>query len=238
MSELKLLWEIQQLDLEKGMLEKQLRNMPLANELKRLKAEIEMGQEALKKKKETYDREIRRLKLKEDEAASLREKYEASSKDLYGSDSSNAKELAGATAKLEELKEKVDVLDDEIIEIMEKVAEQKQVYLDEMAELNVRKDSFREIRQEYQTYKDEICSKLEKLPGKLVALTKSVTTEKIALYQKLHVNFPDGVVVADTKKGICAGCHMGVSFDIMNQLKSDTKIIYCDHCGRILLPTE
>lgn len=238
MSELKKLWEIQQLDLKKKVLEKQLRHLPAVNELKRLKVDIETGQEALKKKKETYDRDKKFLNQKEDEAAGQREKYEALSKELYGSDSSNAKELAGATAKLDELKEKVDLLDDEIIGLMEKVADQKQVIQEDTAELNTKKDSFRQIRQEYRTQKNEICTELEKLPGEQAALSKGIASEKMALYQKMHAEFPDGIVVAVAKKGICAGCHMGVSFDIINQLKLDTKIIYCDHCGRILLPMD
>lgn len=239
MSELKKIWEVQQLEIKKTDLEKQLKHLPAAKELKKLKAEIEAGQEQLKKKKEDYDRDKKRLKHKEDEASAQREKIEELSKDLYdGYSGSNAKELAGAAAKLDDLKRKLGHMDDEIISQMEKAENRKQDILTDMDELNIKKDSFRQLNREYQAQKDEISAELEKIPGQKDALTKEVDPEKLALYQKLAPDFPDGVVIAEAKNGICAGCRMGVSFDVMKHLKADGRIIYCDNCGRILMPAD
>lgn len=238
MSELKKLREIQQLELKKAELEKQLKHLPAARELKKLKAEIEAGQELLKQKKEAYDREKKNLKNKEAEAAGEREKYETLSKELYSGQSGSAKELAGAAAKLDELKEKIGLLDDEIIDLMEKVEEERQVILAETAALNIKKDSFRQLHREYQAQKDDFSAEIDRIPSLKDALAKEVTAGIMAIYQKHKADFPDGVVIADMQNGICSGCHMGVSFDIMKHLKSDGKIIYCDHCGRILLPVD
>ncbi|MFZ5640214.1 MAG: zinc ribbon domain-containing protein [Bacillota bacterium] len=238
MTEWKILREIQQLDLRQTALENQLKRQPLAKELKELKAEIEAGQATLKKKVEAYEQEKKFLKQKEDEAAGQEEKIEALTKELYSGQADNVKELAGAAARLDELKESLGMLDDEVISLMEKLEGQKQALMAETAELNAKKKRFRQLRQQYQAKKDEISAEIEQIPTRQEALVKGVTPEIIALYQGLQGKFPDGLVIADTRNGICSGCHMGVSFDIIKQLKSDGKIIYCDHCGRILLPEE
>jgi len=238
MSEIKLLWEIQQLGLRKTALERQLRSLPAARELKKLKGDIEAGQEALKIKREIYDSQKKSLKQKEDEAAGLRAKIESLNEELYSGEHNNAKELAGITAKLDDLKEKLGQLDDETIGLLEEAEDKKQTIIAETAELNVKKDSFRQLLEEYQAQKNEISAELDNIIPRQEELTKGVTAENIALFRDLQEKYPAGIVIASAEKAICAGCHMGVSFDIMKQLKADKKIIYCDHCGRILLPAE
>jgi predicted nucleic acid-binding Zn-ribbon protein len=238
MTEWKILREIQQLDLRKTTLENQLKRLPLAKELKELKAEIEAGQAALKEKIEAYEGDKKLLKQKEDETAGQEEKIEALTKELYSGQADSVKELAGAAARLDELKEGLGMLDDQVIGMMETLEGQKQAIMDETVDLKAKKERFRQFHQQYQNKKDEISAEIERIPSRQEELVKDVMPEIIALYQGLQGKFPDGMVVAETQKGICSGCHMGVSFDIIKQLKSDGKIIYCDHCGRILLPAE
>ncbi len=238
MSEMKLLWEMQQLNLKKIALEKQLKSSPVVKELTQLKVNIKAVQEELKEKKEVYDREKKHLKQKEDAAAGLREKIEALNNELYSGQHNNAKELTGVTAKLDDLKEKLKILDDEAIIFMEKIEELKQTILGETAALNSNKDRFRQLRDDYLQQKNSVSAEINAIPARQNKLGKGVTAEKMTIFRQLSDNFPDGMVIAGAAKGICAGCHMGVSFDIMKHLKLDDKIIYCDHCGRILLPMD
>ena len=238
MSELKLLWEIQQLDLEKAVMEKQLRGLPAVREMRKMKPDIEAGQENLKQLKETYSARKKALKQKEDEAAALREKIEDLNKELYSGEHNNPKELAAVTVKLEGLKETLGALDDATIEIMDDTERQKAAILEATAELKVKQDSYRLLLDEYKKQKEKINAGIEQMPARRERLTKGVTDEKFTLYRKMSEKYPQGGVIASAVNGICGGCHMGVSFDVIRHLKNADEVIYCDHCGRILVSTE
>jgi hypothetical protein len=53
-------------------------------------------------------------------------------------------------------------------------------------------------------------------------------------YRKLSGKFQDGKPLAVLEKGVCSGCHMGVSFDLLKKAKTDSHNLRCDNCGRML----
>ncbi len=60
-----------------------------------------------------------------------------------------------------------------------------------------------------------------------------VDPDALAAYERLFARYGARSVVS-AENNICAGCHMTVSPQLQNLLRSDSLIVHCTYCGRIL----
>jgi predicted nucleic acid-binding Zn-ribbon protein len=59
----------------------------------------------------------------------------------------------------------------------------------------------------------------------------------VAVYQRLRNGKP-GAVIVPIRSGQCAGCHMRVSQNLINETKRGQSVNYCEHCQRIVYLEE
>ncbi len=176
--------------------------------------------EELKKWQQSLDWEI------EDIGGRLAKENEA----LYSGRIRNPKELTSLQHEVDALKEKKKCLEDDDLELMEKL---------EQAESDVvaRKRELGSLRAEWQSRKQHLSEELEGLRASLAGLNAdrqqaltAIGTEAAVMYAELKKQ--KGRAVAVVEQGVCRGCGLSLSSAWLQRARAE--LVRCSSCGRFL----
>jgi predicted nucleic acid-binding Zn-ribbon protein len=84
-----------------------------------------------------------------------------------------------------------------------------------------------------ETRKDE--EKLEKASDNS---RKKIDARLVAAYTRLRSNAKNGLAVVTVQRDSCGGCYNKIPPQRQLDIQSKKKVIVCEHCGRILVPSE
>jgi hypothetical protein len=84
-----------------------------------------------------------------------------------------------------------------------------------------------------ETQKDE-----EKLMKASDAAKKNIENRLVFAYERLRTNAKNGLAVVQVMRGSCGGCFNKIPPQRQLDIQSKKKVLVCEHCGRILVPTE
>ncbi len=238
MSNVKYLWEIQNLEEKKLIIEKQLKTIPEFKELKVLREEIENSRTETRKLKDELDQARKNLKEEEDEIALLKDKIEKANAELYSGEIINAKELEALEKNINALRQRVSQAEEKALTLMEKLETSDQKVEILSANLEKKKARFRQLNKKFNETKITLFRSLEETAVRKENLSKQIPPEVLRSYYKLCERFDDRKGVALLHKGVCSGCHMSVSFDLRKQAKDKLQVVACDNCSRLLLTEE
>jgi predicted nucleic acid-binding Zn-ribbon protein len=155
--------------------------------------------------------------------------------ELYSGEVNNIKELEAAEKSLNAIKEKVDFYEERAIQLMEILENNDNGINRLMEELEAKKADFRRVNKYYNDRKLEMMNLLEDISRRKEILTRKIDPESMEFYLKLCRKNDNGQGMAIIQKGICSGCHMALSFDLLKKAKNDNVKIICDNCGRLLV---
>ncbi|WP_418790637.1 zinc ribbon domain-containing protein [Phosphitispora sp. TUW77] len=228
------LWEIQNLNENSLKIQQQMKSIPEYRELKELKTEIETRQKEVHSLKKELELVKKDIGLEEESLAAIKTKIEKASNELYGGQISSSKELESAEKNLTKLREQFSVVEEKILIIMENADNYEEKIKNMISSLEDRKHCFKDLNSRYKTAKEEIQSNLAEVASRRDKLRAKVPPEELDMYENLCSRFKDGKGIAALQGGICLGCNMSVSFDILKKVKirHDVK---CDNCGRLLI---
>ncbi len=235
MTGIKHLWELQTLEEEKLDLERKARTFPEVRELKMLKADIEENQAKIQVMKDELVQIKRNLKQEESGIMLLKEKMEKASTQLYSGEITNAKELETAEKNMEINKEKVEEAEDRALVLMEQAEKAEEQIKQLLKDLDTKKGQFRELNKSYTERKAGLARALEEHEARNKKLVEKIDPQLMQKFCNLCGRFDDKKGVALLENGVCSGCHMSVSFDLLKQSKNKPKELMCDNCGRLLL---
>jgi hypothetical protein len=98
-------------------------------------------------------------------------------------------------------------------------------------DLTTKKAELDEIIAETQKEEEALLSKSEK--------AKSAVEERLVIaYTRLRGNAKNGLAVVPVDRDSCGGCFNKIPPQRQLDIQTKRKIIVCEHCGRILVPTE
>lgn len=145
----------------------------------------------------------------------------------------NNKELEALSEEIEKVKKEKVLLEDENLTLMETVEELS-------PRIKAKEKSLEEEKGRLSNEKKNCEAVLNQARGNLAIFLKERNDimEKIdkillAEYQKLYQSKGDFGINA-MKDGVCQGCHMTVSAQLVNAIKKNEQIIRCENCARIL----
>jgi len=235
LSSLRLFWEMQNLEEKKLNMEKQLKAIPEAKELKRLKEDIEGRQDEIRNLKDELSRLKKTLKEEEDGLSMLTDKIQKAGLELYSGEITNVKELEAAEKNINVTREKAARVEEKILELMDKIENGEERVRGLLKRLEEAKTQFRRLKEVYDNKKASLAQALNEIAEQLDDLERKVSPEHLAMYLELCRKFDDSKGVALLQKGVCSGCHMTVSFDLIKLSRSGSRDVFCDNCGRLLV---
>lgn len=229
-----LLWEYQCLEPKKAQLHKQLKTFSEVHELRKLKEQIEKSQELIRNISQEKENFKKYIKNRELEVLNLKEKLANAESELYGGNVQASREIAAAEKNISIIKQKIKEEEDGEFAAMEKL-EQTETSLEPLLrELQEKKNLFRKINQEYSDKKEKILKDIEEIKNRQDDITQKIDPGDWEAYSKLCEKYPDKSGVAILQGGICSGCHMSVSYELLKKAKEVSSIV-CDNCGRHLI---
>jgi len=232
--QLKLLWDLQELDLSISALQLKLEEAPLLSgiqetieKLDQLKDKISELESRLKEDHKT----LRQLEMKAQKIVDDRKEL---SDNLYSGKITNVKELEQMQRKLDLLAAEKQKTEDSILILMESVEDQEAVFKEAVVENEQNEQELQEKEERLSSdtsgYNENL-SRLEKDRERLVAGIEPKYLAKYNILAQKHQGRPLARVVYD----ICGGCRVFISSALRGHLYNPGAMVYCENCGRLLV---
>ncbi|CCO09121.1 zinc ribbon domain-containing protein [Desulforamulus hydrothermalis] len=223
------LWRLQRLEQEQAAI---CQAPPaLQQGLRELKKQIEQTQNSLRQLKANYQEVKEQAAVLEQQAGQLRENCRQTDNLIYNG-SLQLKEIAGYQQKYDKLKQDLTRREDRQLELMQLQEDIQKEWADQKQRLAGLTEQYKEQHHNYLQEKERKAARSRELAGEIDSLIKEINPAYLKVYRRLKTKFNNPVSMVT--KNTCAGCHLGLPFDILKQLKRRDGMVFCNHCGRLL----
>lgn len=192
---------------------------------------LEEKRKGIEEKKKNLATLQKNLNIKNLELKENTDKQEKSKRNI--SRISNPKELKKIESELGHLKKLQDKIEEDILVLMEKIDTQQK-------DLKKEEENFLEEEKNHKGKEKEYSEKVESLNTELKnlliereSIKNSLPAEIYNLYENLLKN-KDNLAVSKIEKGVCLGCSLSLSSELISEAKNEEKISFCENCERIL----
>ncbi len=128
------------------------------------------------------------------------------------------------------------VLEDEILEAMEKV-DQFKLYLDQaQVDLAIAKTELEKTIQEIQSQEPILQAEIQRVEAELADHERFLSNDIREIYNRL-LRQRGEEALAPVEEEFCGGCHQHVPINMISQIKMN-QVVFCKSCGRLLYMPE
>ncbi len=230
MSDLQLLYQVQELDLQIEARRRALQEIEAAlgesGELTGARAQVNRLQELL------HDQQ-RQLRDLEWDVEELSRRAKEDEQRLYSGAIRNPKELEGLRRELEQRQERRRLLEDRELQLMAEIegtqAELRQAE-SELARVQSTVDAkHRELR----AHQAEVTEQLATLSTERARLASTIAAANLAQYEQLR-RTKRGLAISKIERSTCQGCRIALPMGLVQRVRAGRDFIFCPSCGRIL----
>ncbi len=236
--QLKLLWDLQELDLAISAVKQQIEEVPALSGVEETAEQFEELQRDITEKESRLKNDRKALKNLEMRTQKIFDDRKELNENMYGGKVTSVKELEQMQRKMDLLAEEKKRIEDDILILMEAVEEQEQLLEEKEAELE-------KCRQELQKKETALAENLDRLDRDLSALevkraelAEKIETKYINKYNMLVEKHQGGQALARVEEDICGGCRVFISSAHRGHLYNPGAMVYCENCGRLLVKLD
>ena len=228
--QLKLLYELQALEQKKMRLVNQKSNID-AGEVRHLWQEICLITQdvaTIREKRECLEKVCTR---QQDDLTEITKQCEADENKLYSGNITKLKELEERKTKCEAKRREIAGFENEILNNME--------FCDKLlADINEQEEILAKKRQEHGLGQQELVKQLAHFEQQLSELETSCRSLEKQVDNKLLLRFRDLArrlpnPVAKVENNVCSACRVSIPSSQLS--RGGSELLYCEHCGRLLL---
>lgn len=232
--QLKLLWDLQELDLKIRATEQQSKEAPALSGVDEASTRLKELEQLLTDKMQHFKEDQKKLKNLEMRTQKMVEDREKLKENMYDGTVTSVKELEQMQRKMELLAEEKNSLEEEVLVLMESLEEQE--------------GSLEQLKKEVESAAEDLKEKETMLEKKLTRLEeelKDLQEKRSLLADQVEPKFLDRYnLLAEKHKGqplarvedeICGGCRVFVSSALRGHLYNPEAMVYCENCGRLLV---
>jgi predicted nucleic acid-binding Zn-ribbon protein len=144
------------------------------------------------------------------------------------------KEYSAVLAEINTGKQRIAVLEDQVLELMELTEQHGYNYLQQEHQLqevrHMLTDQGRRVQHEQAVLVERIASE----ETKRQQLVDGLDPQFYAMYQKIAAQ-RHGQAVVYVQDGTCGGCYLKVQPQLISEIRRQDKLLTCPHCQRMLL---
>ncbi len=236
--QLKLLWDLQELDLAISAVKQQIEEVPALSGVEETAEQFEELQRDITEKESRLKNDRKALKNLEMRTQKIFDDRKELNENMYGGKVTSVKELEQMQRKMDLLAEEKKRIEDDILILMEAVEEQEHLLEEKEAELE-------KCRQELQKKETALAENLDRLDRDLSALevkraelAEKIETKYINKYNMLVEKHQGGQALARVEEDICGGCRVFISSAHRGHLYNPGAMVYCENCGRLLVKLD
>lgn len=174
------------------------------------------------------------IELAEDNSDLKNSDYELKKveKDLYEGKITDLKQLEFLDEEGKKLKEKIDKKESEIIIKIEQMENLKEEFTEIQEEFQGLRQEYTDLIKGYKILTKEYEQKVKKINKEIDQISLKVDENLLKRYNELGTSMENPIVeIVDHE---CLGCHMLLPTFLVDKLKHQDEIMYCESCGRIL----
>lgn len=235
--QLKLLWELQEVDLAIKNLEKRIEEAPAesgVNEATELVKQIRDDYEVKESQNKDDRKKLKNLEMKTQKLVDDRKEL---NENMYNGTVTNVKELEQMHRRLDQLLLEKEKTEDEILVIMESLEEQDDQLSRLKDDLTKAEKELTENEKRLKVDLAEMNKELERLKedrvGRADRVEKKYMDKYLMLAEKNH-----GQAVARVNEDLCGGCRVFISSGMRGHLYNPDAMVYCENCGRLLVKLD
>lgn len=230
---LKVLYQLQQIDNQLDELEELRGDLP--NMVRELEEKIKSFDGDVETKEKEQRDSIKNRAENEDEIEKLKENQKKFKAQLY--QVRNNKEYDALTKEIDHTEEQIIKLEAE----NNSLADRSKVLTQEIEDITPRLDELSKELKEKEADLKEIIKANEREESKLREERKKMESEvkknDLSAYMRIR-KAKKGLAVSTIKRSACSGCHNIVPSQRQLEIRRNSRLFFCEYCGRILVSSE
>lgn len=227
--QIKILVELQKIDSEIYHLKKELGSQPALKQ--KIEADFEKKKARLKSAEDELKTAQLKQKEKEGDLQSKEEKIKKLQSQLYQLKSN--KEYSAMEMEIKGLKADNSLLEEDILKLLDvvdqvraKVTKEKELLAGDEKKV---KDELASLSQKA----SEITAELGTHEEKRKSYTPNIDSKLVSQYERI-LKGREGLALVPVRNNSCAGCHIELPPQTVNEIQIQDKLIICESCARIL----
>lgn len=231
---LKLLWDLQELDLSLGALAEQFEGTPLRREAEEAAESLARIEEERGRVKQELQEQRKTLRRGELDLETVTAEHGELNKKLYSGTVKNIKELEQMEIKLGSVKEKQLAQEEKLLSLMEAIESGEERLRDLAGEVDA---AVAEHQRRQRLLEEELARidyEREELQQQRDELAEKIEPARLRLYGD-QAQRHQGRGVARVINDICQGCSVFISSAQRGFLYDPQALVYCENCGRLLV---
>jgi Zn-ribbon protein, possibly nucleic acid-binding len=177
--------------------------------------------------------EISDRKLATKEAEAVIAKYKEQQNNVR-----NNREYDSIAKEIEFQELEIKLHDKKSKEAKAKIAQKKEVLDEAKQKLSFRKEDLATKKAELDEIVAETQKEEELLLAKSEKAKESIEDRLVRAYNRLRENARNGLAVVQVERDSCGGCFNTIPPQRQLDIQMKKRVIVCEHCGRILVPTQ
>lgn len=235
MGEAHVLLEMQQVELKLEKLQETLKKLPVFEEFKGLKLQTASAKEELAQAEAKLQEKAKLIRRLEGQLQQVEDEHQELETRLYGDLVQSAKELEKLAQRGTTLRGERQKQEDQLLTAMEGAEELAETVAIAKAELSRMQKKLLEKQKSGNEEIDRLKVEILAYREQLQLLAQQVATPLLEEYKEQRQKF-QGRPLAQVEKDICCGCRVSVSTMVKAQLYHPNCKVYCENCGRMLVP--
>jgi predicted nucleic acid-binding Zn-ribbon protein len=207
----------------------------LPHDLELCKEEHARIDEELKKQEDMLLEKQKTHRALEGDVETETQKLEKYKRQVF--DIKDNKEYQALLHEISTEKQRISQLEDRILELLVEID-------NDSGELDKAKDVAAEERKRCEARENELQSKMGEIDDELLVrederkrLVTRINAELLGRYERIRKG-RGGIAVVTLNSGTCSGCFTALPPQFVEELKQASRIMACEHCGRILVWTR
>ncbi len=205
-------------------------------EVQNLEDEIE----GLNTRKKTFEDQIsenkeniKNQKKTSEEASELIKKYEKDQMKVR-----NNREFDAINKELEFQRLEIELANKKIKEFDSSNSEDKKIIDETKTKIKENEIRLEEKKKELDQIIKQTSEEEDKLLKKRSRINKKIEQRLLDAYERIRSSSRNGLAVVTVERNACGGCFNRVTPQQVLEVQNRKKIIACEHCGRIFIPSE
>ena len=214
-----------------------------------LEDDLESIPETIKKREEEFQEKSLRLKKLEDGLKALLMKRKEKEGDLEAKEGTikkyqqqlnqvkTNKEYTALQEEIGRIKADDSIIEEAILNIFDEIDAENKNISKEKEFLKSEEAKFDEEKKKFAVEVDKIKSELEGLKKQREELSAKVDKVILKKYERI-IKSKDGLAVVTIADDACQGCFRVMPPQVVNEIKMNNELVFCDNCARILYLEE
>jgi len=235
MEQLRLLWELQEVEQEKNKKELDLQNIPSVLQYREKVKEVELLEKKVQQKEKEILDEKKAQRIKEMDVAKISALLKELNQKLYNGKIGNVKELESMEKKVHSLGKDRELQEDEIIVHMETVENLESEISSLQKQLQEEKKTLQKMKTKAREDRQNAQKELEELSICRDELTAKIEEGLLQKYRELSKRSGGGRCISLVENGFCGICNVSLPSSFKARLMTPGQLVYCENCASLLV---